>query len=369
MTLPNELIEEILLRLPVKSLLRFKCVSKSWSSLISDPQFAKSHFDAAPTQMLLLQTSVCAINSVIASVDIEAPLNGDDYVKLALKVPFNHKWKTLRLAGSCRGFILLTRTKYIHDQFHYMVFFMIWNPSTGFHKEYEAPFCSEVICGIGYDSSTDDIVVVAISQLESITKFHCLSSRTSSWSCIEVPVGYQFMKYSQQVPTFLNGALHWLVCSIDDRLKIIAFDVTTRKPSEIAVSHELVESQSYFIVYTLWVWKGYLCLWHPGKKPAEAEMWVMKEYKVQESWNKSLIFTNIRPSQPFDPICSTIKGEVFGYDYSHTLSYVKHDLTLVKFNEEGGVLDRQKQNRNWSTYGVLDCCMHTESLLSLPQDS
>ncbi|CAL9017646.1 unnamed protein product [Prunus brigantina] len=42
--LPSTMIEEILSRLPVKSLCRFKCVSKPWSSLISDnPSFVASH--------------------------------------------------------------------------------------------------------------------------------------------------------------------------------------------------------------------------------------------------------------------------------------------------------------------------------------
>ncbi|KAF1877694.1 hypothetical protein Lal_00040412 [Lupinus albus] len=37
------LVHEILLRLPVKSLLRFKCVSKQWLALISEPYFCNSH--------------------------------------------------------------------------------------------------------------------------------------------------------------------------------------------------------------------------------------------------------------------------------------------------------------------------------------
>uniref|UniRef100_A0ACD5WQ34 Uncharacterized protein n=1 Tax=Avena sativa TaxID=4498 RepID=A0ACD5WQ34_AVESA len=41
--LPEELVLEILVRLPVKSLRRFKCVSKAWRTTISDPSFISSH--------------------------------------------------------------------------------------------------------------------------------------------------------------------------------------------------------------------------------------------------------------------------------------------------------------------------------------
>ncbi|EYU32835.1 hypothetical protein MIMGU_mgv1a023169mg, partial [Erythranthe guttata] len=42
--LPEEIIEEILLcNLPVKTLLRFKCVSKQWRSLISSKHFVERH--------------------------------------------------------------------------------------------------------------------------------------------------------------------------------------------------------------------------------------------------------------------------------------------------------------------------------------
>jgi hypothetical protein len=41
--LPEELVLEILIRLPVKSLRCFKCVSKAWRTEISDPSFILSH--------------------------------------------------------------------------------------------------------------------------------------------------------------------------------------------------------------------------------------------------------------------------------------------------------------------------------------
>ncbi|KAJ0570190.1 putative F-box domain-containing protein [Helianthus annuus] len=45
---PEEIIEDILSRLPVKSILRFKSVSKPWLSLISAPSFHNLHSTVAP---------------------------------------------------------------------------------------------------------------------------------------------------------------------------------------------------------------------------------------------------------------------------------------------------------------------------------
>ena len=47
--LVHELIVEILSWLPVKSLLPFRCVCKSWMSLISDPHFVKLHLHRSAT--------------------------------------------------------------------------------------------------------------------------------------------------------------------------------------------------------------------------------------------------------------------------------------------------------------------------------
>jgi hypothetical protein len=49
--LPEELVlDEILIRLPVKSLLRFKCVSKAWRTAISDPSFIRTHLQLSASR-------------------------------------------------------------------------------------------------------------------------------------------------------------------------------------------------------------------------------------------------------------------------------------------------------------------------------
>ena len=47
---PQDLLEDILKRLPVKSILRFKCVNKSWFTLFHNPTFIAKHYSYSLSQ-------------------------------------------------------------------------------------------------------------------------------------------------------------------------------------------------------------------------------------------------------------------------------------------------------------------------------
>ena len=120
MVLLQDLITEIMLRLPVKSVVRFKSVCKAWLFLISDPHFAKSHFELAAARvdrLLFIASSAPELRSIdfndSASVAVTVEFPGPK--------PYYH---FVEIIGSCRGFMLL----------HCVCHLCVWNPTTSVHK-------------------------------------------------------------------------------------------------------------------------------------------------------------------------------------------------------------------------------------------
>ena len=132
--LHKHLIVNILLRFPVKFLVHFKCVSKSWHSLICSSQFAKSHFDLAATPSNRVLTT--KISQLVDDLIDSKNLDDESVVSLCLPPPPPIFYTTLEFWGSCRGFVLLcyvdTSVKNSHQPF--ISDLIVWNPSTGEHK-------------------------------------------------------------------------------------------------------------------------------------------------------------------------------------------------------------------------------------------
>ena len=373
----DDLIIQILLRLPVKSLLRFRCVSKSWLSLISDPQFAASHLElaAAPTHRLMLIHD----STLRASfVDLDAPLHDGDSCASSdpIKLDFRRPDPPIhiRIMGSCRGLLLLL--------FDFSDIY-VWNPCTGVHKQLPlspiAAIAKDIrggfFFGFGYDPSKDDYLVVLGSNESSaaggVTHFDFLSLRANSWKRIEgtrcplIECCPDSDKPDEPgAGRHLNGAIHWLVFRHDDNV-IFAFDLVERSFSDIP----LPDDPEYDFDFEFWV-----LLNHGGKLSLcvrginRTDIWVMGEYKVQSSWTKSIVMYDNPPCEYFYPICSTKSGYIYGLD---------DDEDLLKCNAEGERLEccsypckREAATTDWkSQLSHSDAAVYTESLLSLPGDS
>ncbi|KAL2329775.1 hypothetical protein Fmac_017356 [Flemingia macrophylla] len=351
LTLPVELVREILLRLPVKSVLRFKCVCKTWHSLISEPHFGISHYHltAAPSYRLLLEFN----ESYFESVDTEPHLGQDSSAGNLLLFP-SHPFgyesvATKMILGSCRG---LVSCCYHRGWDH--IDLILWNPSTGVYKRLPI---FEYLYGFGYDASTDDYLLVLIPRLfaHQEPKVHVFSFKTYSWNLYDNNVLYSDF-FCLRRGLLLNGALHWLViCEDEMRFVIIAFDLTQRTLSEIPLSLNHFSRRSRFLFSFSKMGECLsVCCTYPD--PAITDIWVMKEYKVRSSWTKLLVIPLIYNSLYFYPICITKDGGVVG---GFGLCKLER---LVKFNDKGELVDNVAYNGNqrW------DCgnLQYRESLLS-----
>ncbi|MCI24237.1 F-box/kelch-repeat protein, partial [Trifolium medium] len=107
--LPEELIIQILLRLPVRSLLEFKCVCKSWKTRISDPKFAKSHLEILTVNPSITHQHIfsshciskpCKIVSFPLQPLLENPSKPTKPAELCMENKF-------LIFGSCNGLLCL----------------------------------------------------------------------------------------------------------------------------------------------------------------------------------------------------------------------------------------------------------------------
>ncbi|CAI9771353.1 unnamed protein product [Fraxinus pennsylvanica] len=108
--LPQEMIREILLRLHVKSLLKFRRVYKSWLSLISSPEFMKTHLKISSNNTIYSHNSLILGRSS-NSLDLYTYLRYDETEEIPsmdivpLDCPLSEPVTILRIVGSCNGLL------------------------------------------------------------------------------------------------------------------------------------------------------------------------------------------------------------------------------------------------------------------------
>ncbi|KAG5554853.1 hypothetical protein RHGRI_012423 [Rhododendron griersonianum] len=199
--LPFEIVYDILSRLPVKSLCRFKSVSNPWLALITNPEFVKSHLHHQSTNAnnISLKIILCSfISPFCCSVYYQAP----DHIVAQLEMPCK---SGAEIFGSLNGVLLLDID--IDEEL------CLWNPSFRMYQKFSPPKCPDdridgKIYGLGYDSISDDFKVVAafflVSGAGSVV--HVFSSKLSLWKRIGV---FRYTRYLYGLGCVLNGAPHW----------------------------------------------------------------------------------------------------------------------------------------------------------------
>ncbi|KAM5575098.1 hypothetical protein ABKV19_014171 [Rosa sericea] len=362
-SLPSEIIREILSRLPVKSLCRFRCVSKSWLSLILDPQFVKMHFNKAiENQDLFYQRRKLLFTDEkgdsLYSFDLDEFLNhyhdhpflnglgncnnvgviGDDYdgdlVVTRLKLPsfvrvFKYRSESWSLMSFCCGLVLFRLGWELY----------VANPAIRKYKKLPAPtaelgpepFISYQF-GFGFDHTTDDFKVINSRSTEDGVEFIVYAFKTGSWRQIQ-----RWFPYRRPgAGILLNGGLHWLMRRVEDNSRVIvSLSLAEEEVREIPLPLDLGVGVWDALELGLF-FKDSLCIAHTFVTEmvdeialtSYNEFWVMKEHGVAESWTKTKFFSDFE--------CSDLSLLSSGYwreNHVLFLSEVSERLGMYNYND------------------------------------
>lgn len=280
-TVPFELIEDILRRLPVKTLKRFCVVAKSWYALIESEHFKKLHL----RQSLLSNSNRSLLLGGLGlySINLDSLDKAD-----VLKPPFYYKsvdW----ISNTCNGIVLVMSDPPV-----------LWNPFStdyrvlpGCPVEHETPMhCyPKTAYGFGYDSTKDDYKVVRIVEFRNKLTHVWVSSeaktyslKSNSWKRIEnFPYPLPFLKGNWRV--HVAGSLHTLAGDPDneDEVRIMCFNIETEMHYQMLMPQG---ARTGGFEVTLDVLDGNLSV--VCTKRQRVVIWAMKDYGVNESWFKLL---------------------------------------------------------------------------------
>ncbi|XP_059668804.1 F-box protein CPR1-like [Cornus florida] len=318
---PQEVLIEILSRVPVNSLLRFRCVSKSWLSLITSPNFINTHVNQSNnnnSHLLIRYFSLNPSSQERYSVHFDTQTTLDHYTEF--NCPFKTRSKTFfRLVGTCNGLICLS-----DDQFGYTYTLIIWNPAIRRCVSLPRPrVCFDVYgpymfaLGFGIDSRTNDHKLVRLAWLQNrvgswdtskgVTRLlyaggeegylpppevEVFSLSTGSWKTVNADAPPYKMIDHFCSAVFLKGSLHWLAHKrMDDSNRsyhsaILAFDIGREVFDDMILPKRL--ASKFPLNLTIGMFEETLAVFHydDWNLTKRCAVWVMEQFGVAESWRK-----------------------------------------------------------------------------------
>lgn len=368
--LPSNIILDVLSRLPVKTLSKFKCVSKLWCQYISDVYFYRLHHSRSvqrPFSLLLhaelpprVYESLCYYR---IEVDATVHLSSiDDQGQV-----MNNFTKEIKVDAETRCVTLL------HCQNGDLVCIAsglriyICNPSTQEFCELPEPspfFAHTTYIGFGYLPSTKEYKVVRLFHKppNGDVDLNCEVLTISSTSCSPWRLLEDTCPFSTiDKPAFVNGSLHWAIYPAFrfQGEHMISFDLQAEKFSFLPAPYCVHENKKRIIdltIFRLVEVGGNLWLGAYVDDGCMLDLWVMSD------WNEFLwVKEHTIDLTTMGNGCVTVAAPI---------SFKNHEEILI----ETVVRDRGRQlvyyNLRTKTFTkepapITELCYYTDSFFSL----
>ncbi|XVF21085.1 hypothetical protein REPUB_Repub12eG0060300 [Reevesia pubescens] len=316
--LPQDVVFDILSRIPITTLVQSKSVCRAWRSIIQGSLLANKHLShMAENDPGIIFQSHWPVQNHYYFVDFAAYTQGKKILK-KIYVSTKHA----NLVGSCNGLLCFCNSSGIH----------ICNPLT---KNFiELPKLSrdpgEVgTLGFGFSPATKEYKLVEIVHQRKRPRVNhlaisfqsqvlVLTLGDSRWRSLGM-VPYRFIRQQSQV--MVSGRLHWISQPVNYNMdnQLMSFDLTAEHFQEVP---KPVCGSLDGRLFELVVLQGHLCA-AASNASGGLEIWVMKEYNMKESWikefniggylPKELQHINARTRFPrsfFQAVCSFRSGEI-----------------------------------------------------------
>ncbi|KAL3616908.1 hypothetical protein CASFOL_039302 [Castilleja foliolosa] len=232
--LPEELISNILSRLPVKSLLRFRCTSKQWHDLVIQPTFISAHLSRSSTALLIysLKASSPAVNGepqpykpnvIYAYRRLNTQLGEfSSTIERIHSFPGSDLVGLLKVVGTAQnGVVCIVEHKFALK-------FTLWNPMTRSVLKIREPHLPKLetlygaSAGFGYDPSSNKYAIIRIVSLTQEPKklvANIFNFQKGRWDRLNNDGGIvPFRALPKTCEVVVNGVPYWMGKVKDDEL-------------------------------------------------------------------------------------------------------------------------------------------------------
>ncbi|XP_059436068.1 F-box/kelch-repeat protein At3g23880-like [Corylus avellana] len=300
--LSEDLVTQILLWLPVVSLLRHKCVCKSWYALITNQYFVRKHVlhnknnDSKKNILLLPKTTT--LDYVVSMLSYETLQVSQVSPTQPVYPPYFGIINTINVLGSCNGLICLLDI--------YSVLLVIWNPATKKTKFVpESNPCSRYgadidAIGFGFDAKTNDYKIIMLVSFSHppyeeevvIYQKEIYSLSADSWRKVDGPRYTDLHGYEGPM-TYINGMASW-EASGDDWVGLLSFDMSDEVFLITPLPDDVIGNPSSHICKNFFVMNESIAMatsmWTNSMREKWLDVcfdiWLLVEVGVKNSWTK-----------------------------------------------------------------------------------